>query len=197
MRRKTKTPNIVVGDTVKIVKPEFFIRCGYPMDFWAEVERIKAEKGAEIGAFLKSQGIRYDGERVERTLTIAFDKVAKAIAFAWVKQSKFGGNYRKIYTHPIHSRVGQFTVVDEVRFVKSGTLSPGHTDQYGEYDPPYLSGEKTHRILKTGMLGSWPGMRDPEHEDYLWIEADNVELAEAVECKTKKPPLKLSAKRSR
>lgn len=42
--RKLKTPNVRAGDRVRIITPSFFVRCGYPLDFFTECERIRNSK---------------------------------------------------------------------------------------------------------------------------------------------------------
>ncbi len=181
-KRKTKTPNIREGDRIRILNPEFVTRCGYPLDFTTEARRIEDENRGDIIDFLKSQGVdlrrkNWPHDIDERPI----NKIAKAIAYELIKQKGFGGDSRTLHTRTIAELKGTECKVMGKCFVKTGIRSHGGVDWNGEYEPPYLGDEKTHRILEldiqpydyneqlTVMVYSKFGPR-------LWIDADNVEL---------------------
>ncbi len=176
--RKTKTPLIRVGDTVRIVTPEFFVRCGYPLGFADVAAKVRADHGGAIEAFLKSVGVRYPDTSFEPPPR-SVDKVVKAVAFDLLKLAGHGGRERRIHTVTFPGMAGCDSVVTGVRFVKTGDYQPRRT--YGGYDgydhdPAYLANEQTHRLLETTLYGTLP---HGAFDEPLWIEAANVELATA------------------
>ncbi len=173
--RKLKTPNIHAGDTVRIVKPEFFVRCGYPICFEGETARVLKEQGETINAFLRSQGVK--PPHIMGDMSHPQQKVAKAIAYCLLRQKKFGGPNRSIHTERIASKEGEVAQVVSVSFVKTGIYSPGYRDYDGEYESAYLSDEKTHRILTLGIYGQ---LVSSDYHECLKIDAENVELIEVT-----------------
>lgn len=175
--RKHKSIGVPVkaGEWVRIVTPRFFVRVGYPLDFEVETERVIAERGSMIRAFLKDQGITpANFPNADRP---AFMKIARALAYDLCKQQSWGGKERTIYTIDLDHMAGRLTCIQGVRFVKTGTYATGSMNYDGEFDPPYLLDEKTHRILQTTLEGCIA--RVPSQADWisqLEIEAANVEL---------------------
>lgn len=173
MPRKPRSvgPVIRQGDRVKITRPLFFVRCGYPLDFHAETEKVLSGRWAEIEPFLKAMGVTagFDAGRMDR----AARKVAEAIAYALIRQAGFGGRDRTIHTREIPDLAGHEFVVEGVRFVKTGTYTtPGSGGDPYDYCPNYLTNEKTHRILRTPLFRDLPF---PAGLTGLEIEAANVE----------------------
>lgn len=162
-----------VGDRIRITRPAFFVRCGYPLDFDAEYRKVLADRRDDIGRFLVSVGVA-PGEsiRLSRDMEVAVQKVARAIAYATIRQRRFGGRDRRIYTHEFPDLAGVEAAVSGVRFVKTGEWVPGSGGE--EPEPNWLANERTHRILETGLYGMLPGW--PPFERSLSIEAANVEL---------------------
>lgn len=160
---KAKCP-FVAGAKVRIVKPSFFERCGYPISLAMECEEILGANREKIERFIYEFGGSVDNRTV--------DKVVAAIAYETLKKKKFGGRTRSIHNKERPGYAGQVDAIESVFFVKTGIYSSGSVSYDGEYDPPYLSDEKTHRILR---LNSWF-----EDETYtaLCIEAANVEIVE-------------------
>jgi len=172
-RRQPKTGTIRTLDRVRIVRPAFVVRVGYPLDFRTEADRLAAEKRADIDAFLRSQGVTLDPYGGMKP---AVPKIARALAYELCRQAGWGGRERRIYTKELPEFAGREFHVQGVRFVKTGTYTPGGlSGWYGEdQDPPFLSNEQTHRLLLTGLHGvirdePWAGLDDLE------IEAANVE----------------------
>lgn len=153
---KKKDPKIIrVGDYVKIIKPDVFIRCGYPMDFKEQTKAILNNHLNDIRKFLKEIFNIQDDyllfEEDIRSYSHCEEKIAKAIAYVQCKNARFGGKERKIYTEYIERFLEVEGVVDEIRFVKTGTYyAPSGGYSYNEdydYDPGGLINEKTHKIL--------------------------------------------------
>lgn len=146
------------------------------MTFQAETERLMREKESDIAAFLRSQGIAYGLHTGQPS---AVWKIAQAVAYELCRKAGWGGRERKIYAHDLPEFAGRECVADGVRFVKTGMYTLGGGGGIdGDYEPPYLSNETTHRIVATSLIGN---VR-PDDETWwpreLEIEAANVELIE-------------------
>ena len=103
MPRKLDPKIIRVGDTVKIINPQFFVRCGYQLSFEEACEEVKEEYGNRIEKFLQSFNFiatpRWkDIVSRENKYSQVFDKVVAILAYSYTKAKKFGGNERKIFT---------------------------------------------------------------------------------------------------
>ena len=190
MPRKLDPKIIRVGDTVKIVNPQFFVRCGYPLSFEDACDIVRREYKEKIASFLDSFGftrtpIWFDPIYKEPNNTLysqGFDKIVKALAFDYVKAKGFGGRERKIYTKESPDYKGKRMEVEGVRMVQTGVYSPGdrgRTYGYGyyneyDYDPPYLVDQKTHKILSLDPLDAVFFRVGNNIDDYS-IVATNVE----------------------
>lgn len=136
MARPLKTPDIRVGDVIRIEKPHFFVRCGYPLCFWDEFADVLHAKRKAVLRFLKTHAKTDDG--------IAVDKIVQVLTYASLKNKNFGGNDRKIYTEEYRELTGEYAEVRTVRFVKTG-------ERCSDQDGRYLANETTHRILGTDL----------------------------------------------
>jgi hypothetical protein len=157
--RKLDPKIIRVGDEVKVINPECFLRCGYPLtklDVYQEVEEKYNRQIYEL--------IRHTGMHDPKYHLVKY-KIIDALAYGLLKQRRFGGHERKIYTDTwkeLHNKIG---VVRKIKFVTTGTYNAG--GGYAEdYDPPFLSSVGTHKILFIYV---------PIMVVVTWIEADNVE----------------------
>jgi len=157
------------GDVVKIIVPEFFIRCGYPKDIKEEAETVKKEFKNDL---IKMMGLKDVLDWSHRSDSAKYlDKVCREIAYARLKMGGFGGKDRTIHTETIEDLKGKEFTVTGIKFCKTGVYFPptgGYNSYDGDwdYDPGYLANEITHKIL---TLSS--GIRVSE----LKIEAVNVE----------------------
>lgn len=163
-----RSSKFVVGAEVRIARPVFFLRCGYPLSVKDETQRVIEEKTTAIADFMRSVGVSDSIGDMEKSIR----RIAGEIAFHLCKQSKFGGSERTIHTKELPEESGKICSIHSIRFVKTGIREPGH--QYGgydgwEYEPPYLSNAKTHRIIETSL---W----NYELGTYLEIEAVNVAM---------------------
>ena len=165
-----KDPNIIrEGDWVKVINPEIFIRCGYPMDYKEEAKKAYDEHGIAIRGFLWHQcGILppiYENRDFEHTV----ERIAERIGYLKCKTANFGGAERKIFTERREEYLGLEGWVNGVRFVRTGTYyapSGGYSyDGEYDYDPGGLYKPKTHKILTMFFNGQ---------EDFE-IEAIHVE----------------------
>lgn len=151
------------GDIVKIINPEFFIRCGYPLSLKDGVKMIlDDEKGIQalenaIKEILKDKNgldnkiIPINGNSFQSILrSHDFYNIVRILAYYKILKEKFGGNERKIYTKKVKEAKGhEFTVLSK-KMVVTGKYIPGSRLRRWEdddYDPPYLDDTKSHMIL--------------------------------------------------
>lgn len=184
----SKKKNIIrVGDKVKVINPTAFIRCGYETCITDEKEKIRSEYSESIKSFLRSLDIcvepkkeRYNARDLFNTiiehersisdykLEIAYDRIAREVAYLKIAQDGINGNERKLYTKPMDDIEGEIFEVKKIRFVKTGIRHSSYIEQdrysgEDEYIPGCLEGEKTHKILTLGYINPF------------MIEASNVE----------------------
>ena len=170
------------GDTVKIINPEFFVRCGYPLTLEDAKERLVSQKQREMICALLNENYCIDkigyAEPTIDDLSFRdvdshsfYHKILDEVAYFQLYKARFGGSERKIYTKRLDNLLNHEAVVISKRTVKTGTRVNGYYDEDGG-SPPYLSQEKTHIILtvnvNTTEKDSWAGYSTEE------IEAKNV-----------------------
>lgn len=161
MRKRKLDPKIIrAGDKVKIVNPEVFVRCGYPLCKADLKEEIYQHYGKLIEDIMYSVGkgnklISRNEESLFPAADIMIDpfnnKFIDELASIRLRAKKFGGNERKIFTKRYEDLKDKVFYVRGTRFVQTGFYVPGDSSQYySEYDdftPPYLDKAKTHKIL--------------------------------------------------
>ena len=143
---------IRVGDKVKIIKPEFFVRCGYPLCLQDACDIVKETYKEKICDFIQNIGITttklFSTIENDNDFLNTFDKIVKALAYDYVRANKFGGAERTIHTITEEVFQNKFMIVKEIQLVKTGIYIGTYSFGYeGEFDPPYLSDQKTHKIL--------------------------------------------------
>lgn len=164
----TKT-KIKVGDRVKIINPEFFVRCGYDNNLKSQAELIESNHKRDIldliGKVFPRKAVwnpsgslpdEYYHEGFRTNLDIAVNKIASALAYEAVKRDMRSGAERKVFTKRRDLTIGWDCYnleVEKVKFVKTGKYVPSSSG-YEDWEPGYLSGEKTHRILQL-ETGDW------------------------------------------
>ncbi len=166
-----KDPKIIrVGDMVKIINPEFFVRCGYPMDFNDAYEHIDRNHNAPMHELIKSMIPEAGPVRKHKV----YEKLVRIFAYEYMRSKKFGGPERKIYTMRIRKQLLKVYRVLDIRFVKTGIYYPGDLDNsegIAYLDQlPYLDKEKTHKLLQLDCLATVDGIVEP----FDWMEARNV-----------------------
>ena len=152
-----KKDNIIrKGDKVIILSPEIFYRCGYPLDVVEETDKILKDHAHDIAQFIKPFGANVEPKWSWGGGSYADNyhirKIAREIAYAKVKSKNFGGHTRKIYTTTMPDYQDEEVVVENIRFVKTGIYVSGSYYSYdGDYDPPVLCNQKTHKILDVSL----------------------------------------------
>lgn len=185
----SRNKNIIrVGDIVRITNPNFFVRCGYALDFNSACELVEERDADKIEQCLRILlDLPTEDKREFFAVEMAHSKfkkherslqndIIRAMAYHEVGLQYKTGNERKIYTQELPLLKDKRYQVYEKKCVKTGKYYPpsGGYDSYsGEYD--YESGglyeEKTHIILS---LNEYMGFYQI-NTGLLMIEACNVE----------------------
>ena len=153
---------IRIGDRVKIIAPEIFVRCGYDLTYTSAKPIVEERYKDKIFNFMDSLdgtesnsnlfGIKYDKKQDS-----LYQAILHNLAYSYVATHRKTGSERKIFTKlQERCRGGVFYVVGK-RVVKTGLYDPpySHQDYYGEWDC-YTGGLaecKTHIILEL-----WDGL---------------------------------------
>jgi len=152
------------GDWVHIDHPEMFVRCGYPLCLKDVKDQIAKAHTQDIIDFIERISSRAEEKGTGKFASIrkqpniykkSVRDVIKVLAFEKIKAENFGGKERSIHTKFDGSMKGKVYQVKETKRVVTGSYVPGHTyhdyySEYDEYEPPYLDGQKHHRILILG-----------------------------------------------
>jgi len=173
-----KDPKIIrVGDTVKIINPELFVRCGYPLSRNDCVGMIKKQYESDIidlihcvyqgidfikrdadgkfpdSSFVLKNDVFSDKFRDNACLSSVHREIIDRLAYAKLNSLKFGGNERKILTEKKEEFRNKVAKVVGIRFVKTGIYDAGYQIADDDWCQSGLSDEKTHKILELTALG--------------------------------------------
>jgi hypothetical protein len=174
---KNKKDIIRIGDQVKIIYPHVFVRCGYPKSINDYIEKVKKEKGEQVQKFIQDMGISIDVLSLyndDQMFSKVYEDIIKIIAYQFLKKDKFGGNERTIHTqYQIEQKDKEFSIIG-IRFVKTGIYQKSWHSMDGDYDPPVLCNQKTHKILQ---LGCFPLI---EIEDVHVVKIESFGKAEGL-----------------
>ena len=166
------------GDKVKIINPEFFVRCGYPETVESAEKKLeewfKKEYGESLFVFLQKK-FPFLSKNVGLDL-IDWDsyetrKIISLIARAYNKNVlKFGGTERKVYTE-YNSRYKDkiCEIVSEKPIIKKSGIyryGYGNNDIEDGWEPPYLDKVQTHIFYQIEK-----NILDVD----MWIESCNLE----------------------
>ncbi len=180
------------GDLVRVIMPRFFVRCGYPLSFEQAVAEVTEQYGDRIIAFLRELDLTEDLRKTPQLFggikevdpkdNRTFKKVARALAFDYVRAKGFGGRERRIYREYRPRYFNRLMRVDSVRFHATGEYYPptGGYDPYsGEYDcdPGGLENQKQHKVLTV-----WPVMEYPYQKGHFQYMADRSESDIKIEA---------------
>ncbi len=146
---------IRVGDTVRIINPTFFLRCGYPMSFEEAFNKVYNSMFEDVRNLVNKIPC-LENFKNDQAIDWAEIKIEKELAKLYLKLNHYGGRERKIYSEIIDQLKGRETVVCR-KFVKyTGTYYPGYQasawDDGDESEPAYLGNSKAHVILVLDLL---------------------------------------------
>jgi hypothetical protein len=140
---KVKKIVFKVGDSVKIINPEIFIRCGYPWSKkYVEENIITPEERQKIANLLGYEFVELVGDRAWKSYSI----ILGALAYNKLRANNFGGRERSIYTENRTELKDKIFKVSGKKTVKTGKYVSGSCYE-DDYEPAYLECEKTHVIL--------------------------------------------------
>jgi hypothetical protein len=183
-----------VGTRVRIVTPERFVRCGYPMTPAIAAKELMANHEQDIIEFLEKLGIAQgltevilnpstDGpKKVLRAEHRAVKRLAGDLGYFYTGAKGFGGRERKIFTTPSPEDEGLIGFISESRSVMTGHYygpSGGYDSYSGEYDydPGGLDGMKSNRIHRLSLYRDTFDT-DPEYAQFPgnWYEQRCLEV---------------------
>ena len=155
---------IRIGDTVRVLRPRWVKRVGYPLVWTDLVDDVRSDPRTTEA--LKLLGM----DEVDELRSDGCSQFVRAVAMARVEQRRFGGNERSIHylrvgsadessldliasnCVPHHGYVGREVEVLSKRTVKTGVRFPSWSGRSGpdyeyEYEPGGLDNCKTHVLL--------------------------------------------------
>jgi hypothetical protein len=175
-----------VGDTVKIVTPMTFIRCGYPLSVKILKETRKAHINTLAYKAASASGLNYHNGYVKNALT-------HAIVFDMLRKENFGGRVKIIEEKEEPRYSGKFGKVVKRRFVYTGRYSPGWggndywTGEFsGEY--PSLEEKKIHCVYDLWVESVWGNtvsFLDKNVDRFDWKIKDTLEELDTFEAHRK------------
>lgn len=161
------TDRIRVGDSVKIVDPQIFVRCGYPLclsDVAVKIEPAAiVEFLSRAGAGTPEDVSRIIAHHPHHRLQRAYKEAARAGALGMMIAHKFGGTERRIYTKEVPELRDCVVRVKGKRRVVTGDrysgCGPGY---YGdEAEGPSLENQQHHTLISFSgpCAGPWNDFR--------------------------------------
>jgi hypothetical protein len=160
-----------IGDSVRIVTPKRFVRCGYPLTYdiirktrseecyelmrlaWAGI--LKIDKTLEQSQVLGPQDMRwaFTSEALPEMPRRVASLLEQAVCAYIVDRENWGGPQRKIYELDYPHVANAVVKIIGRRCVQTGSYVRGSTsyDHYSgecEWDPPYLADAKTHVVYE-------------------------------------------------
>lgn len=158
--------NIIrIGDRVELIAPIRFIRCGYDLNFQDLKNKILSEDEALLEALaLKYAEAKLDPNKRSRFVSkVSLTKMAGAFAYGLVGLNLKEGQVRRLFLEPLfdskdslrlwqNPKKNEKATVTAIKYVKTG-IYHGCIVRYSyyeecDYEPAYLSKEKTHKVLK-------------------------------------------------
>ncbi len=188
-RSKQSNKTIPIGSNVTITNPFRIIRVGYPISTNDAIEYVKANMSEDIKKlFLSTDSVKplvlgheLDFVKtaliwppINRTLSKAYNRIVKELAYVYLSNVGFGGKERTIHTKEYPDYQGKVLVVADRKVVKTGHYYPPSGDSEDWY-PGGLSNIKTHVLLK---LWDWNiyCRSSSVYDEGFWIESCNVKL---------------------
>ncbi len=194
MNKKIKKQVFRIGDTVKIINPEFVLRVGYPLCLADSIEKFRTGENEKIITEFLSKFCIHDkmvdllrlNPENHCAGTVRY-KIERALAYNDIKQRGFGGNERKIFTERNEGKTGCIGKIIDKRVAKTGKRINGgyHDNGDGGYEEPAeLKNAKSHVLLKI-RITTTPKFNLGHDFEPIWFENEieecNVEkVIEAI-----------------
>lgn len=184
---KPKKLTFKVGDRVKIIVPARIIRVGYPLDKEAVKATLITKEEKDIIARLLGKPSYESGAELNEFKQIwpnytesTCQKIIDALAYHKLKEQRFGGNTRQIFTNLETQHQGKVCPILKKKVVRTGEYyAPSSSQTYeGEYDyePGGLENAKCHMLLQLNVFSESDfDMVGKKWGDGFWIESKNVE----------------------
>lgn len=188
------------GTKVKIINPEFFVRCGYPETVESAREKFEKyflEKHGKSVRYVLHDLFDHNDTDVLKFIGTFFneweeEKIINIMTRAYNREVLgFGGCERRVYTERKPEYEGEIMYIQNYEhplIKKSGDYVHGHSgyscDGEYDYEPAYLENVKTHVFYPVdyGEPNAKSGnIFRPLHmlmEDRKWIEKTNFEIIE-------------------
>lgn len=158
---------IRIGDHIRLLKPRYVSRVGYPLCHADVVKELLTERLDDLDKTLELFGLpkierEFSGpDKGKPKTTRALERIVSGLAYGIVRQRGFGGRERQLFFEPLPegwstTEYGRFNVYN-VKHVVTGTYyAPcGWQDSWSgeyEYEPGGLENRKQHRLLDVGPL---------------------------------------------
>jgi hypothetical protein len=175
---KSKKQIYKINDLVKIVIPEFFVRCGYlltPSIVKDEIDNDPVKVQIIIDFLSKFDIVCKNDVLLGLTFkdNEAYRKITYALGYAIAGNRGLGGKSRQIFTeskpklkNKVFEVVGKFTKKTGDYYGSSSYQ--GYFDPYPEYEPGGLRNEKTHVILEVV----------PQND--VWVDSYKIEAKNVI-----------------
>lgn len=139
---KLSDSRIRIGDVVQVVKPDLFVRCGYPMTF-----------DSARAAVMSNDDTMRLVQDLQRDYPSTRDGIVHELAKSYMRSHHFGGSQRSVHTEENLDVVGGLYVVIDISRCVSGEYVSGSwcSDPY-DSDPAVLSKTKFHKILHLSSI---------------------------------------------
>lgn len=161
------------GDRVRVKEPFVIVRVGYPLGIDDGLRAVRGLFSEQIKVLLGSPTTVSDLFTPSQSDLDARESIERALALRWLRQQGFGGPARTLHTRCDESLRGQEAQVIEMKTRFTGTRVPGRVSGWEspEYDPPYLSDVKAHRIATLDVITT-----DEIHvQSFADIDVSNLE----------------------
>jgi hypothetical protein len=154
MMKHMKKSIIRAGDTVRIINPEMFVRCGYELT--PEVARLSVHEkhGDMIVDFIRdfngTKGLLDLGDSIKYSKL--YLELVDVMSYEWIRTHLKDGVPRSLYTRPAMMYERYKSKVISMKYVRTGTYHIGYCrssycDEEVDYCPAYLDAIKVHKIL--------------------------------------------------
>jgi hypothetical protein len=163
-------PRIIrIDDRIKIINPQVFVRCGYPLCKQNLIPELNKAYGKIVQNLIDSVKMgdtmmesdkdgKYPNKQycqIEQPVNSHYLVIMNELASIRLIEKNFGGKDRKIYTETVESLRNAECSVWGVRFVKTGIYVLGSGKYRGFCDDndcyPFLDHIVSHKILKLSL----------------------------------------------
>ena len=166
----SKNKNVIrVGDKVEIIKPEVYLRTGYPLSTQDIIEKhITQEERELLDKLAATVGYkRFNSDMFGLGSDAEYDKLEYAFARAKLRSMLWGGRERTVHIKEEPDFLNCIGIVHSKKYVKTGTYCDsgshqGYYDEYPEYEPAYLKNEKT--VIIYNVTIHYQGMLSHDRE---------------------------------